>query len=125
MATRDAALLVGGLVVGAAAAVTLGGGFGVFLGDTETAITLRADPGQPCAVTGNQTEILVGKNKKLTFKVQNHCNETVTVAVGNFRTTGAGANTNCSAATEGGATSPFKEDDEPQPDGRRCRAWDR
>jgi hypothetical protein len=113
MSGRDATLLVGGLIAGAVVAGVVGVtalGWNLF-GDTETEIVLR-DEGAVCILTGKQTEVEVGKNKRLTWKVKNHCSSQQTVAVGNFRTTATGGNPNCSAATEGGATSPFQQDDE-------------
>jgi hypothetical protein len=112
MAARDVALLASGVIVGAAVAGAIGFGLDWNLfGDTTTAIDLRVDSGA-CTVTGKQTEVQVKKNRKLTFRVKNHCDATVTVAVGNFRTSVAAANTDCQNATEGGATSPFTQDDE-------------
>jgi hypothetical protein len=114
MTGRDATLLAGGLAVGALVVVAAFGAIPLgktLFGDTETEIVLR-DEGSGCSLTGKETEVQVGKNKKLTWKIKNHCGSQQTVGVGNFRTTAAGSQTTCAAATEGGATSPFQQDDE-------------
>jgi hypothetical protein len=113
MSGRDVTLLVGGVIAGVVVAAAVGvTAFGLNLfGDTGTEIVLRDDSGA-CTLSGKQTEVQVGKNKKLTWKVRNYCGSQQTVIVGNFRTTAAGRNPNCAAATEGGATSPFQQDDD-------------
>ena len=111
MAARDLAVgaLTGALVAGAVAVVAFGGLFG-----TKTDLVLRHDAGAPCALTGKQTEVQVGKNKKLTWRVRNHCPQPQTVTVGNFRAAGAPTRSNCSQPTEGTAPSPFQQDDLPR-----------
>ena len=51
------------------------------------------------------------KNKKLTWEVKNFCAQAQLVSWG-FRTAPQTGNTNCSAVTEGGTTSPFQQDEE-------------
>ena len=77
-------------------------------GNTESTITLRQPGGGACTVTGKETEVNVKKNKKITWKVVNYCATAQTVSLGNFRTTAAGTQTNCTSPTEGGATWPFQ-----------------
>lgn len=79
-----------------------------FWGNTESTITLRQPGGGACTITGKETEVSVKKNKKLTWKVVSYCATAQTVSLGNFRITAAGAQTNCTGATEGGATWPFQ-----------------
>lgn len=82
-----------------------------FWGNTESTITLRQPSGGACTITGKETEVSVKKNKKITWKVVNYCATAQTVSLGNFRITAAGTQTNCTGATEGGATWPFQGPD--------------
>lgn len=100
------AVVAVGLTAGIVGAIR---GFGKdFWGNTESTITLRQPGGGACTITGKETEVSVKKNKKLTWKVINHCATTQTVSLGNFRTPAVGTQTNCTSATEGGATWPFQ-----------------
>ena len=78
---------------------------------SEAEIVLR-DEGSACILTGKATDVEVGKNKKLTWKVKNHCSSQQTVVVGNFRTTAPRRQQRLQCGNEGGATSPFQQDDE-------------
>jgi hypothetical protein len=117
MATRrEQALLVGGLLGGAAVMLLVAVvGFGLDLwGNTSSTITLRPE-GQDgaCAITGKETEITVGKNKKLTWKVVNHCPRVQTLAVGNFRDpneVSVSVVDQCADPVLGKALSPFRQD---------------
>jgi hypothetical protein len=115
MATRrEQALLVGGLLGGAAVTLLVAVvGFGLDLwGNTSSTITLRPE-GQDgaCVITGKETEITVGKNKKLTWKVVNHCPRVQTLAVGNFRDpTEVSVVNDCAAPVLGNVPSPFRQD---------------
>ena len=115
MAARGATLLAGGFVTGLAIALAIAatpsGRDLLSLGNTDTGLSLR-DVGGTCTLTGKETEVVVQKNKKLTWDVRNFCAQAQTVSVGNFRTTPQTANGNCSAVTEGDARSPFQQDDE-------------
>jgi hypothetical protein len=112
MAARGLTLLAGGVVVGAAIGLAISGmatsNRDIF-GNTTTDVVLVA-PNGPCAL-GKETIVMVQKNKQITWHVKNGCAQAQTVVVGNFRTTAQTSNTNCDAATEGGATSPFQQDD--------------
>lgn len=115
MATRrEQAMLVGGLLGGAALAVLVAVvGFGVDPGgNTRSTITLRPQgPNSSCIITGKETEISVGKNKKLTWEVVNHCPTIQTVGVGNLRApTDISIANDCAAAVHGTVVSPFRED---------------
>ena len=109
MAARGTTLLAVGVGAVAVIAWTLVATLGS--GDTETGLTLRDIAGS-CTLTGKETEVVATKNKKLTWEVKNFCAQAQTVSVGNFRTAPQTGNANCSAVTEGGATSPFQQDDE-------------
>ena len=113
MAARGITLLAGGVVVGAAIALafsaTAPSNRDIF-GNTSTDVSLVAPNNGPCAL-GKETIVKVQKNKQIKWEVENGCAQPQTVVVGNFRTTVQTANGNCDQATEGGATSPFQQDD--------------
>ena len=112
MTARGTTLLAGGLVAGAAIALAIGAttpDSRDWWGNTETDVSLVA-PTNTCTL-GKETIVTVQKNKQVTWDVENDCAQAQTVRVGNFRTTPQTASTNCDAATEGGATSPFQQDD--------------
>jgi len=124
MAARGITLLAGGVVVGAAIGIAVGAVRadepGWFTGNTSTGVSLRV-VGGACTLTGKATEVVVRKNKKLTWEVKNFCGQAQTVSVGNFRRSAQTGNGNCAAATEGeGIPSPFQQD---SPD-RRTAAVD-
>jgi len=105
--------LVTGVVVGAAlAALAVVFGLGVNLfGDTDTTIVVRPDgPNATCIVTGKETEVTVGRNKKINWHVKNFCDASQTLTVGNFRAVGTSGPTDCAAPVAGGATYPFTMD---------------
>lgn len=109
MAARGTTLLAVGVGAVAVIAWTLVATLGS--GDTETGLTLRDIAGS-CTLTGKETEVVATKNKKLTWEVKNFCAQAQLVSVGNFRIAPQTGNTNCSAVTEGGTTSPFQQDEE-------------
>jgi hypothetical protein len=112
MAARGTTLLAGGVVVGAAIGLAIGGmatsNRDIF-GNTTTDVVLMA-PNGPCEL-GKETIIVVQKNKQITWHVKNGCAQAQTVVVGNFRTVAQTDNGNCDQPTAGGATSPFQQDD--------------
>jgi hypothetical protein len=114
MAARGLTLLVGGVVVGAAIGIAVGAVRadepGWPLGNTSTGVSLRLVEGS-CTLTGKATEVVVRKNKKLTWEVKNFCEQAQTVSVGNFRRSALTGNKNCGVAIEGeGVPSPFQQD---------------
>ena len=112
MAARSTTLLVGGVVVGAVIGLgiaAMGTSNRDIFGNTTTDVSL-VEPGGPCEL-GKETIVTVQKNKQITWHVENGCAQAQTVVVGNFRTTAQTGNTNCENPTEGGATSPFQQND--------------
>jgi hypothetical protein len=117
MKKPGALLIVGGiLIVVALVAVILSvlspsGSLGPGGNDAEATITLT---GNPCTITSSDkpSETTVGKNKKVTWHVKNNCTSTETVQLGNFRPYNTTSGATCSASTTGGATWPFKAQDE-------------
>lgn len=115
MAARGITLLAGGVVVGAAIGLAISGMAASnrdIFGNTTTDVVLVAPSGS-CEL-GKETIVVVQKNKQITWHVKNTCAQAQTVVVGNFRTAPQTNNSNCDQATEGGATSPFQQDDLPR-----------
>ena len=88
MATqREKAMLVGGLVAGAAVVGLVAMAafdVGFFGADTESYIILsRSESG--CVASGKQLEVRVGRNKKIDWIVLNSCDSPQTVRLVNFR----------------------------------------
>lgn len=111
---REKAMLVGGLLGGSVLALLLAVvAFDTDIwGNTRSTITLRPDgPSSSCIVTGKETEITVGKNKKLTWNVVNHCPQIQTVSVGNFRAaTEVSVANDCASPVLGTTPYPFTKD---------------
>lgn len=102
--------IVGGILV-----VVVVGAFVAFklLGNTETGLELNVVGGACTIVTPiADKDVSVQKNKKVTWHVTNDCPASQTVMLGNFRTVPASSATDCTNATEGGATWPFKDQDQ-------------
>jgi len=115
MATRrEQVWLVGGILLGAGLMLLLAVAvFGLNLfGHTRTTITLRPEgPNAACLITGKETEITVGKNKKIIWTVINHCPQVQTLSVGNFRSPSDSAEArDCAAPVAGSAPYPFTRD---------------
>ena len=82
------------------------------MNDVETEVRLGNDPQGNCVVVDKAAEVRIKKNKKLSWKIRNDCqNSNELVTVGNIRTTQASGVAHCREALEGsGVTWPFKED---------------
>ena len=105
--------IVGGVVIGAAAASVTALLLGINLtGDTETGVTLSPNDSAVCELSGKETEVRVRKNKKAIWKIRNYCTDssTKTVSVGNFRKGSASSVKTCANATDGSITYPFTDD---------------
>jgi len=83
--------------------------------DVETPITIRRAVAEPkkCIVTSKEADVRVHKDKWLEVKFSNYCDDEVTAAVGNFRTSEnpPGVPADCANPYFGGPTPIFRETD--------------
>jgi len=120
---RDRMMLIGGIVIGAAAvilAAVLGPAI-VGGNDAEAPIHLQqANSNSPCAVTVKAQIARVRQNRKIVWEIANYCGSQQVLTVGNFRTVESPSDlpANCETATHGGAAWLF-QDDENNVDRRR------
>jgi hypothetical protein len=116
MVRNDFVKIAVGLIAGIAVAIALaasGIDLRVMRGDVDTGLTLsRLTTSGSCTLSGKETEIHVGKNKKVNWKIRNYCTDSAqTVSVGTLRASQNPAGlSDCSAPSDGSVTYPFTKD---------------